>query len=667
MKQQKILKIAIPRPLTTLFDYKAPSGVDPLSIPIGVRVRIPFGKSTVIGFVIATGESEVPQSKLKAITEIIDEEPLFPSDCWHFLRKAQEYYHHSLGEVLITGLPTALREGKPLDKDNSLVQSCFVEGLALLPEHQLNEDQKVATDSILSTKNEHKTFLLEGVTGSGKTEIYLQVLQDLQSRGLAGLVLLPEISLTPQTLARFKQRLKGQIFVYHSKLTPKARLNVWTHVKNHANAIVIGTRSALFLPFTKLGAIIVDEEHDASFKQQEGFRYWARDLAVLRGNIGKCPVILGSATPSFESLHNAQIEKYNHILLKSRANQEKPPQIDLIDVRHKKLQGGLSAALIDKIKNHIKNDNQVLIFLNRRGYAPTYMCYECGECAQCNRCDAKLIVHQARKVLICHHCDKTYPKLDTCPACGKDMHPVGIGTEKLEETLDEIFPEITKVRIDSDTTRKKGELEEKLEIVKSGQAQILIGTQLLAKGHHFPNLTLVAIVDVDGGLFSSDFRAVEKMGQLITQVAGRAGRASKQGQVVLQTCHPENPLLQNLITQGYNRFANNLLIERQHAAMPPFAHLAIIRAQAKSEQKPQQFLLALKEALAAQGSSVDIWGPISAIMAKKQGYHRFALMLQAPNRRPLHLLLAKLNQIAMENPFKSHVRWSLDVDPLEMR
>jgi primosomal protein N' (replication factor Y) len=410
----------------------------------------------------------------------------------------------------------------------------------------------------------------------------------------------------------------------------------------------------------------VDEEHDASFKQQEGFHYSARDLAVLRAHLEQCPILLGSATPSFESLHNVTLNKYTLLELPERVNQALLPKIEIQDVRHKKLNGGLSAQMIDKIQKHLNDGQQVLIFLNRRGYAPTWMCYECAHTASCLQCDAKLIYHHSKKKLLCHHCHRIYPLQETCSQCQAPMNAVGIGTEKLEETLAELFPNTPPLRIDSDTTRKKGMLTEKLGLIHEGSAQLLIGTQLLAKGHHFPNLTLVAIVDVDGGLFSSDFRAVEKMGQLITQVAGRSGRAEKPGEVVLQTCHPQHPLVQALIEKGYDAFATELLKERQQTFLPPFSHLAIIRAQAKTAQAPEQFLEKLKKMLDQISSEVSVFGPNIAIMAKKQGYHRFQLTLQASSRNQLHGLLAKLTELIQKVPERTRVRWSLDVDPIEM-
>lgn len=667
MSDTKILKIALPRPLDVLFDYLPPQGMVAEKIPVGVRVRVPFGRACAIGFVVSHNDTQLPSDKLKRIEEVIDEEPLFPELTWQFFCKAKAYYHHSLGEVITTGLPKAIKEGKPLSSDLKLTASSYVEGQASDKLPTLTDEQSAIVDEILACgATGHKTYLIEGVTGSGKTEIYLRLLSQIQQAKSSGLVLLPEISLTPQTVERFQRRLAGKVLIYHSKLTPKSRLAVWQYVKQH-QAIVIGTRSALFLPFTKLDAIIVDEEHDSSFKQQDGFRYWARDMAVLRGHLLNCPVILGSATPSFESLHNALDGKYEHLKLSKRVGNSKLPSIEVIDVRHKKLQGGMSAKLIDKVRQHINQGNQALLFLNRRGYAPSYMCYECGYIAGCHRCDAQLIVHQSKSILVCHHCDKTYKKITACPECHHEMNPVGIGTEQIEHTIESLFPDTKMVRIDSDTTKQKGTLEEKLALVQSKQAQIIIGTQLLAKGHHFPDVTLVAILDVDGGLFSSDFRAVERMGQLITQVAGRAGREQKPGEVTLQSHFPEHPMLQTLVQNGYDKFARDILHERKCANLPPFAHLATVRAQAKNDQKPKAFLNALKESLLSISSQVDIWGPIAAIMTKKQGFYRYQLLLQSKDRRSLHQILAKINESAAQNPHKSAVRWSLDVDPIEMR
>lgn len=663
---KKILKVALPRPLHTLFDYLPPEGVDPDSIMPGSRILIPFGAKTLLGFFIRADQPQDPKRTLKYAIEVLDQVPLFKPSSWQFLCKAQQYYHHPIGEVIITGLPVALRKGEPIPtKELTFSKDCFVEGQAQTPEFAITDEQKAALKTILGQMKSHQTFLLQGVTGSGKTEIYLQILKHCQDNKLPALVLLPEISLTPQTLARFEKRLCGKIYVYHSQLTPKNRLSVWTKVQQDPEVIVIGTRSALFLPFTKLGAIIVDEEHDSSFKQQDGFRYSARDLAVLRGKIDLCPVILGSATPSFESLFNSQTDKYSLLELPNRVNKQPLPTIELIDVRHKKLKGGISHQLIDVMKSHLQAGNQVLLFLNRRGYAPAYVCFECGHISECNRCDAKLIYHHEKRKLICHHCQKIYQLFSQCPECMADMNPTGIGTERLEEEISDTFPDISTLRIDSDTTRKKGELEKKLNQIKKGEVQILIGTQLLAKGHHFPNLTLVAIIDVDGGLFSQDFRAVERMGQVITQVAGRAGRVDKPGKVVLQTCQPEHPLLTTLIRKGYTEFAQQLLEERKVASLPPYSHLAIVRAQAKSNVNPETFLTGLKAQL-RQSSNVEILGPIPALMSKKQGFYRFHLLLQAPARSQLHQALRHVAIKAATLPEATKVQWSLDVDPLEI-
>ncbi|HET9843972.1 MAG TPA: primosomal protein N', partial [Gammaproteobacteria bacterium] len=604
-------------------------------------------------------------SQLKNAFQLLDNMPIFPSNYWLFLNKAHRYYHHPLGEILITGMPLALRKGEPLAHSMPLTKNAFVSGENQQPSFNLNPEQKNTLDHIRKCIGRYQTFLLEGVTGSGKTEIYRQLIQTCQKQNQSVLVLLPEIALTPQTLARFQQGLSGNLLIYHSKLSQKTRVSVWAHIKNNPNSVVIGTRSALFLPFEKLGAIIVDEEHDPSFKQQEGFKYSARDLAVLRAQIDQCPIVLGSATPSFESIFNANVGKYKKVVLSTRANQQILPKIQIIDIRHKQLKDGLSNHVIESIRSHLHKQYQVLIFLNRRGYAPVWMCYTCGHIAQCERCDVKLTFHKHKSTLICHHCNKKYSLIEKCVHCQNSMLEVGVGTERLEIGLQELFPEIPIVRIDSDTTRKKGVLSNKLQQIHESTAQILIGTQLLAKGHHFPNVTLVAIVDVDAGLFSNDFRSAERMGQLITQVAGRAGRESLSGEVLLQTTQPEHPYLNVLIEQGYGAFASALLQERKQTLLPPYCSLAMVRASAQKNVLPEQFLTKLKHALTAVGT-IDVWGPFPSSISRKQGYYRYHLMLQAATRNQLHRILAKLNGIILTIPESKKVRWSLDVDPIEM-
>ena len=630
-----------------------------------------LGNKEKIGIVIHESEqSEIPLEQLKPIHAVLDETPLFPNVSLEFIEKVARYYHHPIGEVIFTGLPQRVRQGKDLTPKKTASQTTPGDVITPSPATALtlNADQKSAIDAILAKQNEFSPFLLEGITGSGKTEVYLQVAEQILGSEKQVLVLVPEISLTPQTQSRFIARFGEQVICFHSDMTPAQRLKTWLRAKSPAPVIIVGTRSALFLPFANLGCIICDEEHDASFKQQEGFRYSARDSAVLRAQLSHCPVILGSATPSFETLFNAKTQKYGHLRLHHRATDSQLPSMMLLDVRHKQLTGGLSAQLLEKIKQHLAQQGQVLLFINRRGYSPTLMCFGCGWMAQCERCDARLTYHHKKHKLICHHClfEARAPK--ACPSCqSEEINPIGYGTERLETTLQQLFPEVTIARIDSDATQKVGSLEALLHQATHHEAQILIGTQMLAKGHHFPHLTLVAIVDADLGLFSVDFRAVERMAQLIIQVAGRAGRVHTAGEVVIQTFHPEHPLLLQIIKQDYHALSETLLLERASAHLPPYTHLAMIRAQASNPMLGEQFLADIQRSLKQLGmGTVSVLGPVPAPMLKRQGQFRYQLLLQAPTRQSLHTLLNYSTTVLEKSPLGKRVRWSLDVDPVEM-
>ena len=427
--------------------------------------------------------------------------------------------------------------------------------------HKLNPDQQHAIDHIIKQRDEgFHAYVLEGVTGSGKTEVYLQIIEDIIKQGKQALVLVPEIGLTPQLLDRFLQRLDGRIAIMHSGLNDEERLQAWLHTQAGSADVIIGTRSAVFSPLLRAGVIIIDEEHDLSFKQQDGFRYSARDLAVKRARDLNIPIILGSATPSLETLFNALQGRYETLLLPERAGNAKPPTISLLDVRSQKMEHGLSAQLLHKMKEHLERDSQVLLFLNRRGFAPVLMCHECGWHALCPRCDAHMTLHQSSSSLRCHHCGTEQYKPQTCPKCkSEDLLQMGFGTERIEHALTELFPQFQVIRIDRDSTRRKGSMQKLLKEINNGKRQILIGTQMLAKGHHFPNVTLVGMLNADHGLYSSDFRASERMGQLILQVAGRAGREEKEGEVLIQTHHADHPLFKPLLKHDYPGFAKTLI------------------------------------------------------------------------------------------------------------
>lgn len=533
----------------------------------------------------------------------------------------------------------------------------------------LNPAQQKIVSALHSALGAFSVNLLHGVTGSGKTEVYLQVISRVLAQGCQVLMLVPEIGLTPQLIQRFSRRFAVPMAVFHSALSDNERAQNWTQVRNGQARIVIGTRSAVFAPLLKPGLIVVDEEHDISFKQQDGFRYHARDLAVMRARFEQIPIVLGSATPSLESFWNADQGRYHLMQLPERAGAATHPDMRLIDLRHQRLDEGLSEVLINKIREHVEKNGQVLLFLNRRGFAPTLLCHDCGWVSHCARCDAHLTLHQASGWLRCHHCGREQRPERSCPDCGSvDLRPIGLGTERVEEALRRHFPQQRISRIDRDTTRRKGAMEKKLKRAESGQDQILLGTQLLAKGHHFPQLTLVAILDCDQGLFSADFRSAERMVQLILQVSGRAGRADRQGEVLIQTHHPDHELLQNAMGQDYRTLIRALLQERQMAHWPPYSFLALLRAEATQVDKP---ILFLQEAATCVEQSnmtgqLMVLGPVPAPMEKRAGRYRAQLLLQSGDRGSLHQLLSRwLPQIEALKSARQ-VRWSVDIDPQDM-
>nr|VFJ43923.1 MAG: primosomal protein N' (replication factor Y) (superfamily II helicase) [Candidatus Kentron sp. FM]VFJ44280.1 MAG: primosomal protein N' (replication factor Y) (superfamily II helicase) [Candidatus Kentron sp. FM]VFK06148.1 MAG: primosomal protein N' (replication factor Y) (superfamily II helicase) [Candidatus Kentron sp. FM] len=566
---------------------------------------------------------------------------------------------------------------------------------ALVSPPQPEPAQRAAIDAILAAQDRFAPFLLDGVTSSGKTEVYLSVIQEAVARGRQALVLIPEIGLTPQTLARFRQRIPAPIVVLHSGLTDIERLCGWLAARNGQASVVIGTRSAAFVPLARPGIFIVDEEHDLSYKQQDRFRYSARDVAVYRAKQADVPIVLGSATPSLESLYNADLGRYRRITLPERVRGAAHPGYVVTDVRAKPFRDSLSEDLLRAIEERLLRQEQVLLFLNRRGYAPLRLCHQCGWIANCERCDARMVYHvhggegapppETEGHLRCHHCGARRPAPDHCPQCGGEaLDSLWAGTQRIARALAEYFPKAGIVRVDRDSIAPKGTLEKVLADVAAGRIDILVGTQMLAKGHHFPDVTLVGIVDADGGLFGVDFRAGERMAQTVIQVAGRAGRGDRPGQVLIQTHHPDHPLLQALVYQGYHRFASMALAERREAALPPFRHLALIRAEASTRELGTAFLgqirslaesvaESLTQSTAESGAQsmtdsapVGILGPVPAPMERREERYRAQLLFEARERAALHRLLSGLLPQLEGLKSARRVHWSLDVDPMEM-
>lgn len=695
----------------------------------GMRVLAPFGPRKLVGVLLAiTEHSDVPQKQLKAVEALLDSQPLLDDAMLRLCQWAASYYLHPLGDVLQQALPSYLRkpavipeptetrwqlstEGKGLPEgalkrapkqaallqllqkepsinqqqllaqglNKSHLRTLINKGLAeeisvnLAHSHQsrnteallpLNHQQQAALDSIQAIAG-YQCALIDGITGSGKTEVYLQLISQCLKEGKQALVLIPEIGLSPQTLSRFQRRFDTPIALMHSALNDRERCVAWQQAASGHARVAIGTRSAIFSIMPELGLIIIDEEHDASYKQQDGFRYSARDLGIKRAFDAGIPIVLGSATPSLESLHNAQQGRYQHLRLTERAGKATSPSIELIDIKDQTLNNGFSQPLLDAIYQEIQQQNQILVFINRRGFAPVFMCNDCGFIAQCHHCDARLTVHYQDKKLRCHHCESKWSLPTVCAECkSHNIDFQGTGTERSEQILRYLFPDTDVIRIDRDTTSRKHAMSNMIEHIHQQQACILVGTQMLAKGHHFPNVTLVAMLDIDSGLFSADFRGPERTAQLLTQVAGRAGRAEKPGKVMLQTRQADHPFMQQLINNSYTEFAQQLITERQTLGLPPFSYLALVRADHTDLATAEQFLHDLRQQTEAT-KQAQCLGPLPAIMTRKAGRFRAQLILQARTRALLHQRLSQMLNIAAQHPLERKLRWSIDVDPIE--
>lgn len=720
-----VWRIALPLPLPRLFDYLPP--VDTLPPVRGARVRVPFGTRSLVGFFVEEGDAEASDAKLKQVEALLDpRHVLFDAELWHSLAWSAGYYQRALGDVLATALPVPLRQGEALpdtrashwqlneagqtarsrlragsrpraladfladaERDEAALAGFdekwratlrtldargFVDTRLRAPGNhvaaprrvppELSAEQQMAVQAVDAMAGSFGVALLEGVTGSGKTEVYLAAIEACLARGRQALVLVPEIGLTPQAIRRYGERLPVPVHALHSGLSDSERARTHALMARSEARVLIGTRSAVFSPLPDAGLIIIDEEHDGSYKQQDGFRYHARDFALVRAKRLGIPVLLGSATPSLETLQHARQGRYRWLKLRERAGGAKPPQVHVLDLRGQRLTHGLSRPLLDAVGACLARGEQALVFRNRRGYAPVLLCHDCGWHADCPRCDSPMTLH-GRNRLLCHHCGHRKSVPPACPDCGGlALVPQGAGTERLEQALAEAFPQVPLIRVDRETTRGRDAVEKHFDAL-GDQAGILVGTQMLAKGHDLANLTLVAIASIDDGLFSADFRAGERLAQLLVQVAGRAGRAQRPGEVWLQTHHPEHPLLQTLITRGYPAFAEAELAERAAAGFPPFSHLALLRAESPHAE-PLQAFLAAAHALARGHDGVQAHAPMPAPMPRRAGRLRGQMLLEASHRPALQSVLRTLFPQLHELPEARKARWSLDVDPVDL-
>lgn len=734
-----VYRIAVPSPLRRLFDYLPPV-VPPKAAPEpGMRVEIPFGRRKLIAVLVDVAQdSSLPGSRLRAVSAVLDSQPLYSPAMLRVLQWAAGYYQHPIGDVFATALPARLRAGDNPEQQHevfcpvSTPVTSLLETLARAPKQRelleyiadkapvsadhcrdagfsprllkelcdkqlliktseqapqtgpftpplapvafevsLNPQQQAAFDTIAQRLDGFACCLLDGVTGSGKTEVYMRAMQTVLERGRQCLILVPEIGLTPQTVARFEQRFQCPVVSLHSGLTDTERLHAWQQARSGQAGIVIGTRSAIFVPLAKPGLIIIDEEHDASFKQQDGFRYSARDLAIMRGREEQVCVVLGSATPSLESLYNARSEKFTYLHLSERAGTAEMAKIEVLDITSQTLTEGFSELLLFKIGKHLGQGNQVLVFINRRGYAPVLNCPTCGWIAECEACVSQLTVHSKPAGLRCHHCGAIHSLPQHCPDCqGKRLTTFGMGTQKIESFLAERFPDAPVLRVDRDSMRGKTRLQELFARVHRGEPCILVGTQMLAKGHHFPKISLAAILDADAGLFSADFRGQEHMAQTLIQVAGRAGRAEQPGEVLVQSRHASHATLQCLTRGNYGDFASLLLAEREQTMMPPYAHLGLIRAEASALMPALKYLQSVRvhadNLCAGAFAGVLLTGPLPAPMEKRAGRFRVQLLLRCAQRGALQDLLTHLCHHMENGSRPAGVRWSVDVDPQDL-
>jgi len=650
--------VAIAIPLRQAFTYHSNQQVVP-----GTRVAVKFGATNKLGIVIeAVSNTNI---KTKPIHIVLDDLPVFSKTELKILKWASDYYLHPIGEVISSFLPTNLRQVK-----NTLETSVMNSSKKTLPkdlkfEKNLNTQQVKAVKFLNSLKGFMPT-LLYGVTGSGKTEVYIRCISEHLLNNKSVLILAPEIALTPQLESRVKDQFGDLVGIYHSKMTPSARYKAWKNFRNGDLKVMIGTRSAVMMPAPKLGLIIIDEEHDASYKQQEGFKFSARDIAIKRAQILKIPIILGSATPSLRTLKLVEEKKFGIIKLTKRVTQKNPPKFSILDINELKLFSGLAPQAIEAISQTLKRKKQAMIFINRRGYAPQFICSYCEWRAMCNSCDSSLVFHHQAARLICHRCDSAFGIPLNCPSCSKpQLSFLGTGTEQLEDTLKEIFPDTSIYRMDRDSTKKVGSLENILSEIKNSETGILIGTQMLIKGHDFPNLELVVAVNVDQGITSLNSSAVEEMGQQLIQVAGRAGRLDGNSTVLVQSRYVNDQNLLQLKSGNYLNFASSLMQQRQITNQPPYSFEATIKASSPKAQTNIEMLTYAKKFIDSNKSMVI--GPIPALQAKVRGSYHHYLVIQANKRTSLNTLLADLSDslITDKNKISKKVRWSINVDPIE--
>lgn len=722
----RVVRIALPVPMPQLFDYKAES-VDVGDI--GRCVRVPFGRGEKTGVIVTLpSESDVDPARLKSVLHIQREVSALPADWLALVSFVARYYHAPLGEVIALALPPGLRRADAVSAEQldpfvgitPVGDTALLEGgresraLALLrelratgpvrrtqaralvagkalgdairrgwvapaaapgPVHvgvarpELTPEQAEAVAAVTTAAEGFSCWLLQGVTGSGKTEVYLRLAEQALARGYQVLMLVPEIALTPQLESRVSGRFPSATVVsLHSGLAEGARSRGFVQALEARADIVLGTRLSIFTPMPMLGLILVDEEHDASYKQQEGVRYSARDMAVWRARQRAVPIVLGSATPSLESWQHARGQRYHSLRLTTRAVSDALPTVRCVDTRRLRLDEGLSPALLTALRARVERGEQSLVFLNRRGYAPVLSCPSCGWVSSCPNCSANMVVHLADRRLRCHHCGCDTPIPAACPTCGnQDIQPFGRGTQRIEERLTELFPDARVLRVDRDSARTRKQWEGLLARIAGGDADILVGTQMMAKGHDFPLLTLVGVIGADASLHAADFRAPERLFQQLMQVGGRAGRAHLAGEVLIQTEHPEHPLYRCLIAHDFDRFAARELDDRKQAGFPPHTFQVMLRADAPAREDAQQFLAHARSlALEMAPEGLRVFDPVPMRLTRLARRERAQLLIEADERALLQGFVAAWVQVLRAQRTPRALRWQLDIDPLEV-
>lgn len=731
---QYYIEVAVFAPLRQSFTY-----LHEKKIPSGARVLIQFGRRQLIGVVLqshADNHTGLTNNKIKPITQLIDEHPIYTQSVFNLLCWASHYYIHPIGEVFSSAIPVKLRNQNALHtpetlksiniaseksalaektlarapkqreiyqhieqngssilfnrlkqefpNSHSAINALLTKSLLYIDDYQaqtttidkphdfaLNAEQQHVLQQISQSTTSFHSFLLQGITGSGKTEVYLALSEEIVRQGRQVLILVPEISLSPQLVRRFTQRFGDTVCVSHSALNDAERYETWWRARQGHSQIILGTRSAVFTPMSQPGMIIIDEEHDASYKQQDGFRYHARDIAVKRASSENIPIILGSATPALESKYNAKQGRYTTLYLSKRIGNAALPEIKLIDTKKFRLFEGISLPLIEALRERMARKEQSILFLNRRGYAQVAQCSACGWQAHCNRCDAFLTYHQTQNALRCHHCNHRQRNPKNCPQCDSELHYIGIGTQRLQASIEQHLPEARLLRLDRDNITTQKKLDHALHDIHMQKVDIIIGTQLIVKGHDFPNVTLVGVINSDQGLYSVDFRATEHLYQQLVQVAGRAGRANLKGEVIIQTAHPQNEDLQFIVKQDYERFAEHCFAQREMMALPPFTHGALFRAEATTSQQALSLLqqvrhYALQLCQHQNIHNISIFDAVDAPAKKRIGHYRAQLFMTAKSRKSLHQVLQQTVAMMTDNTHAKKVRWSVDIDPSDM-